>query len=275
MGDALLPWVETFGVTALGVIGVILGHFFSKCKTPYWLIGYIAPFILLIFIGLSRLYPSLESVAPFSWLMRGRTEFAATAVIATLLLVTPLGRVRNRRLTLLVCFFLVCVVTYYAILPFLLPAVIRRDLLNIQTRFDKNDVCIQSTTYTCGPAAAVTALRKMGIPAEEGEIAVISNTSPISGTPADSLRIALNHHYGDYKINFHEQRFHSVSELRDREPAIAIVKFSFLVDHYIAVLDVMDKQIIVGDPIGGRKKMSYEKFGSIWRKKAILISRIE
>jgi predicted double-glycine peptidase len=174
-------------------------------------------------------------------------------------------------LAILVYSFLVCIVAYYAVLPFLLPAVIRKDLLSIQTRLDINNVCLQSTSYNCGPAAAVTALRKNGIPAEEGEIAVISHTSPISGTPPDSLYIGLNKMYASRGLHFEYRRFNSIADLVGKEPIIAIVRFSFMVDHYVAVLEVSENKLIVGDPIGGKKQMTYNRFRKIWRKSGIIL----
>jgi len=272
MVDPLVPWLETIGVVALGLSGVWLGHFFARRQRPYWLIGYIIPFILLVSIGLSRRYPALEFIPPFSWLMSGRTEFAATAIITTMLLVTPLGRVQNKRLAILVYSFLVCIITYYAIFPFLLPAIIRKDLLRMQTRLDNHNVCLQSTSYNCGPAAAVTVLRNIGMPAEEGKIAVMSHTSPISGTPPDSLYLGLNKMYAGSGLHFEYRRFDTVAELVGREPMIAIVRFSFMVDHYVAVLKVNQNKLTVGDPIGGIRHMTYNQFRKIWRNSAIILS---
>jgi hypothetical protein len=54
-------------------------------------------------------------------------------------------------------------------------------------RVDGDGVCRQSSHYTCGPASAVTVLRKLGLPAEEGEIAILSHTSALTGTEPDVL----------------------------------------------------------------------------------------
>jgi predicted double-glycine peptidase len=51
-------------------------------------------------------------------------------------------------------------------LPFLVPALIKERLSNLTTRLDSNGICYQSTDYTCGPAAAVTALRRLGLQAD-------------------------------------------------------------------------------------------------------------
>ena len=117
----------------------------------------------------------------------------------------------------------------------------------------------------------MTALRQIGIVAEEGMLAVLSHTSPISGTPPDSLCIALNKYYGRNGLQFNYRRFANISELKGKEPVIAIVKFSFMVDHYATVLEVQDRFVVVGDPIGGRRKMTYDRFRGIWQKSGIII----
>ena len=71
--------------------------------------------------------------------------------------------------------------------PFIRPVFDRKELSRLQTQINADGVCIQTTDYTCGPAAAVTALRKLGLPAEEGKIAVQSETSSIDGTAPDRL----------------------------------------------------------------------------------------
>ena len=50
---------------------------------------------------------------------------------------------------------------------------------------------MQSNGYNCGPAAAVTALRRLGLPAEEGELAILAHTSSAAGTSCDTLCTAI------------------------------------------------------------------------------------
>lgn len=70
--------------------------------------------------------------------------------------------------------------------------------------------CLQSNDYNCGPAAAVTALRKLGLPAEEGEIAILAHTSSATGTPPDVLARALQDRYEKEGLASHYRIFHRV-----------------------------------------------------------------
>jgi hypothetical protein len=43
------------------------------------------------------------------------------------------------------------------------------------------------------------------------------------------------------------------------------------VDHYVAVLEVSDTEVIVGDPLKGKCKLTWPQFADRWRKSGILI----
>jgi len=157
--------------------------------------------------------------------------------------------------------------------PFLAPAFNHRQLEHLQTRVDANGVCRQTTDYTCGPASAVTALRKLGLPAEEGEIAILSGTTSSTGTPPDFLAAALQKRYGRDGLIVEYRAFKDVSELRQAGLTLAVIKFSFLVDHYVTVLQVTDSQVIVGDPLGGVDFLSYDEFRGKWRFTGVVLKR--
>jgi hypothetical protein len=266
-----MAWIETLGVLLLAFAGVGFGKWFSK--KSYWILGSVIPFIFLAIIGIVRYFPGPEFFPPVSWLMAGRREFAAIAIITTMSLATPILRSGNKRLKILVYIFLACIITYYSVLPFLLPGIIREHLLGLKTRFDQKNVCLQSNGYNCGPAAAVTALRQLGLAAEEGRLAVLSHTSPIAGTPPDSLCLAIRKHYADEKLLCKYRKFKSISELRGLEPLIALVKYSFLVDHYVTVLAVDEKTLTLGDPSIGFRKLSHKEFQQVWRYRGIVLRK--
>ena len=203
--------------------------------------------------------------------MSGRTEFALVALISTMLLATPLSRLPHKGQKALVIVFMLVLVVSHSVLPFMLPAVIRGRLSRLQTRIDADGVCLQGTSYNCGPAAAVTALRKLGLSAEEGEIAILAHTTSISGTQPDSLCLALRKRYSEAGLACDYRRFTSVAELRNVGVVVALVKFGFLVDHYVAVLDMTDEQITIGDPFVGLRVLSYEEFQDMWRKSGIVL----
>ena len=258
-------------VLLLAFAGIGIGKWFAK--RLYWILGSVIPFFFLAIIGTARLFPGLEFFPPVSWLMAGRREFAAIAIITAMLLTTPLSRGGSKRLRVLVYIFLACIIIYYSILPFLLPGIIREYLLGLKTRFDQKNVCLQSNGYNCGPAAAVTALQQLGLTAEEGKLAVLAHTNPIAGTPPDSLCLVIQEHYADEGLLCKYGEFDSIPELRGLEPVIALVKYSFLVDHYVTVLAVDEKTLTVGDPSIGFRRLSHQEFHQVWRYRGIILQK--
>jgi hypothetical protein len=188
-------------------------------------------------------------------------------------LTVPLSRLPRRCEKLLVCILMVVIVTWYSVLPFLVPALIKEHLSNIQTRLSANGICFQSTDYTCAPAAAVTALVRLGLSAEEGEIAVLSHTSPVAGTLPSCLSSALQNRYGEAGLKCQYRRFDSIDQLSRAGVTLAMVRDAFLIDHCIAVLEVSDRTITVADPVTGMRLMSHEQFEKIWRFSGIVLER--
>ncbi len=99
----------------------------------------------------------------------------------------------------------------------LLPALIYPKLAALRTKMDPEGVCLQQTDYTCGPAAAVTALRRMGFSADEGQMAIWSMTNPY-GTTTDDLLNAMLTHYGKAGLSAEFRKFKNVAELEKAEP---------------------------------------------------------
>jgi len=267
------PWLETIGVVMLGATGVWLGRWFSRLPKPFWLFGYFVPFSLIVLIGLAYRFRALEFVPPFSWLMAGRSEFAWTALIGTMVLTTPLCKLPLRRDRIAVSMLMTWVVFQVSAWPFLAPAFNRHKLASLQTRIDSNGVCLQNTDYTCGPAAAVTALRRLGFGAEEGEIARLCNTSTAMGTPPDILCRTLRQRYAAEGLICDYRPFKSVAELKQAGYTLALVRFAFMLDHYAAVLEVGDRTITVGDPLTGKETLTHEDFAKKWRYVGVVVKR--
>lgn len=268
MRYVLLSLGQTAGVVLLGVAGVLIGRWFSRLRSRMWLLGYGVPLLLAVAIVIPRWVPWAELVAPFKWVMADRTEFAAMALICTTALTTPLCRLKLRRQRVAVAFFMLFFTFYFSVLPFLMPAFAYPHLSQLKTTIDAEGVCIQSNGYNCGPAAAVTALRTRGIPAEEAALAIRAHTTQFAGTPTDSLCTAMR---DEYDVHCQPVYRGKISDLRGQEPFIAVVKFGFLVDHYVTVLSMTDTNITVGDPLTGMRRCTLEEFGREWRKVAILI----
>jgi len=267
------PWVETAGVVLVAVLGVFLGRVFSGLRKPYWLLGYFLSLALIVMLVLVRCNNALYFVRPFCWVTSGRFKFVILSLAVTTGLTILLSRLPRQCEKLLVCIIMVMVVTWFLVLPFLVPALIRDHLSNIKTRLNAKGVCFQSTNYTCGPAAAVTALGKLGLSAEEGEIAILSHTSPVAGTLPACLSSALQRRYGPVGLKCQYRRFVSIEQLRNAGLTLVMVRDSFLQDHCLAVLEVSDHTITIADPLAGTKSMSHEQFEKIWRFSGIVLER--
>jgi ABC-type bacteriocin/lantibiotic exporter with double-glycine peptidase domain len=157
--------------------------------------------------------------------------------------------------------------------PFLVPALLRQVHAQLYTTIDRDGVCLQGTDYTCGPAASVTALRILGIRAGEGELAVAMATSNLTGTDPDTLAVALSERYGPQGLSCRFRYFRNIQELREAGLVVAVVKFGFLVDHYVTVLQVTDEQVVIGDPVAGKRSFSHDQFSERWRSCGIVLKR--
>ena len=267
------PWLETLGVILVAVLGISLGRAFSRLRKPHWLWGSFLSFALIVILILTRQNGVLHFARAFSWIAIGRAKFVLLAFASTTGLVTPLSRLPRQGEKLLACVMTVIVVTWFSVLPFLVPALTQDSLSNLQTKFDADGICRQGTGYTCGPAAAVTALNKLGLSASEGRIARLAHSSPVAGTLPGCLCAALRNCYAERGLTCRYRRFDSIAQLKNAGLTLAIIRDAFLLDHCVAVLDVSDDRILVGDPLAGLRITSREEFERIWRFCGIVLDR--
>jgi len=268
MSPVMQSWIETLGVVCLAVLGTVTGLRCSRLRGPWWLVGYAVPMLFVVVVSLVRRFPQLELEPPFAWVVAGRMEFALLAFFCTLLLTTPLSRLPHRRQRIMILVLMVVAVGQSSIVPFVSPAFNYRYLEGLQTMIDADGVCLQNNGYTCGSAAAVTVLRRMGIEAEEGQLAIGGRTTRFTGTPPDLLCLAIQKQHG---IRCRFVCVRDIEELRGREPFIALIKFGFLVDHYVAILRIGTSTVEVGDPLNGKVEIPYDQFAHKWRRCAIVL----
>jgi hypothetical protein len=269
----VIQWLETIGVVGLAIATAFVANRVARSPKKYWFITYAFSAILLFMIWLSRNNSALGLVPPVSWISGGRTKFALVAVVPILLL-WPLFRMTgNRRIRFFGAAFLALVVALYAVWPFAASAINRRDLAGLQTRFDTNGICMQSTDYTCGPAAAVTALRHLGLRAGEGQIAIASHSSAAIGTPPDMLCRGLRSLYPADKLECDLRYFSKLEDLPGGQPILAVIKYTLLEDHYVVILGMTPEHVLVADPNRGRVAYTRKAFLERWRKLGIVLSR--
>ncbi len=266
-------YLETVGVLAVAILGIMVGKAFSCLKRPYWLGGYILSLALATLLILPRFYYPLHFLPLFNNLIAGRTRFIVLGVAVTVGLVAPLDRLPYRLEQILVCFLMAIVIGWFTVMPFLAPALLRATHASLRTTINSQGICFQTTNYTCGPAAAVTALTKLGIDADEGNLAILSHSSPVVGTLPQCLADALAQRYADLGLDCTFRLFDSIDQLRDADVTLAVVKDHLLADHCVAVLEVDQDIVVLADPVRGRQELSREQFADKWRFSGIAIKR--
>ena len=260
----MVGWIELAGVIYAAIIGAEAGRSFSRIKSRYWCLGYLLPltiFLLLLYITFSSLSTSNNL---FAWISAGRLRFIIIAISVSMGAMTLICRLKNRAEKAVVFIITLAVIGWGAVMPFVLPLIFKNDLAKLPTLTDSENICFQSTPYTCGPAAAVTALRKIGFNAHEGELAILSHTSPIIGTMPWSLYKAIQDRYADSGVDCQFRHFDSISQLAEADASLVIIRDAFMLNHCVAILEVGDKTVTIGDPVLGKIKMSHKNFQAVW-----------
>ncbi|UCD49028.1 MAG: hypothetical protein JSW27_16015 [Phycisphaerales bacterium] len=256
----------------IAVLGMALGVASRQFRRPYWTLGYGLSLSLIAILLLGR-SATLHFTPPVSWLVATRVRFILVALATTLGLTTPLSRLPRRWEKVSVRLLMAGVLIRFSLMPFLMPALLEGKLARLQTTIDDSGVCRQTTKFTCGPAAAVTALLRLGLPASEGQLAVLAHASPTVGTLPACLSKALRELYGAEGLRCHCRTFDSIAQLGRSGITLAIVRTALLRDHCVTILGVSDNAVIVADPVTGIAAMPREEFRAIWRFSGIVLSR--
>jgi len=267
------PWFETAGVCLVAVSGLWAGWACGRFGRVNWVYGYAAGLALIALLAAARFETVLDLAPGLSWLYIGRAKLVLLCFGVTLGFTSCLRRLNKRLERVFVCIVMAVVVFWFSIMPFLSPALLRADLSSLDTQLDPGGVCLQSTDFTCGPAAAVTALKLLGFEASEGRIAVMARSNPLTGTLPGSLCSALRRYYRRAGLECRYVRFDSVGELERPEVTLVVVKDSFLRDHYVTVIDVSETAVTVADPAVGRKVLSRSRFEQVWRFCGIVLNK--
>lgn len=156
-------------------------------------------------------------------------------------------------------------------MEFLAPALSRGELSRLETRISPTGVCIQTTPYTCGPAAAVTVLRRHGLQADEGDLALRGKASQFTGADGPGLVVAVEERFGSSGVSAESVCWQTVEELQQAGECLAVIRYDQNTDHWVAVLKITADNVLLGDPIAGRRVMKRSKFAEVWTGEALCI----
>ncbi len=260
---------------ALAIGGWRLGLRVQKLPGHWWAVGYAIPVAFILAFGAARRFPQVEFLPPITWLMAGRTEFILMGGAVTLLFTTLLPKLSTDNLRKLIT-VMVVLVAINSLVPFIAPAMLRGKLSAMETRWHGNgEVCAQTSDYTCGPASAVTGLRRLGVDSGEGALAVAAHTTHFTGTEPDELARAINRVHARDGVVAEYRWFDSLADLPKEGSVLLRIKYGFMMDHWVAWLGEEDGKMILGDPLSGRMEISAKQLRERWRHTGVWIRRAD
>ncbi|MBP8606261.1 MAG: hypothetical protein KBI46_10550 [Phycisphaerae bacterium] len=268
----MILWLETGGILLIAAAGIVLGWRAAGSMRAR-LFAMAAAFAVVGLILLSR-WSSLWDTFPFLIpIAASRLRFTLLAFAVSLGLTAPLGQLQSYASRFATCTVMSVFIVILVSLPFLGPAIIQHDLSALPTRIDADGVCRQTQPFTCGPAAAVTALSRLGIKAAEGQLALQSRTSPIIGTSLWNLCRTINANYQQQGIRCSFLHLDSLEQIPPDSILLAVVRDAPAADHCVAVLAVREHTITVADPVAGLIHIPRDSFNRLWRNCGILLQR--
>ena len=122
---------------------------------------------------------------------------------------------------------------------------------------------MQSTDYSCGPAALATVLQNMGINVTEQELKVLAGTD-VSGTSMHGLAQAAR----SKGLNATGMRL-SIDELR---PDMIVHVINDGTPHYSVIKEVTNESVRLADPSLGNIELTREKFSEVYSGYALVIT---
>ncbi len=267
------PWMDAGFTLLAAAAGASAGWLCARLPHRWWLLGYLVPLGVILAFAVAVRRPEWALHPVLAWIFVGRWKLSLMASAVSMVfsaLVPRLPQARERRaLGILVA----VAVLYFSVWPAVAAAVNRPVLASLATRIPADGICRQSTDYTCGPAAAVTALRRLGLNAGEGELALLAGTSTATGTPPDVLARTLNDRFGVEGLRAELRRFRTVEDLRAAGLTLVIVKFGLFLDHWLAVLEVTEREVVAADPMSGEVRFNHDEFLARWRLIGVTLRR--
>ena len=134
----------------------------------------------------------------------------------------------------------------------------------------KDNVCLQSTGFTCTPAAAATLLKVHGVDTSESEMAAACATTR-SGTHVLGLARGLASKLPEGKFAVRACRLVPNEILRAHLPCI-----TFTGCHAWVIFRInRDYSLEIGEAFGGRKTVSWNHFAESFCGEAVLVNPVD
>ncbi len=264
--------LQIFFILVVFCISTLLALRIGRLSGHKWILGFLVGGTVLAVLSFPRFVPGVINSYFYRIILGDNTDAMLIGVAGIIAVIPCLHKLRELRTKYLVVVFLFVSIMRTSLLPAACFYFNQNELTNLSGRVDRDGVHIQTTGYTCGPAAVATLLKAYGIEDSERNIALRTRCNSYSGTRSVDLVNYLNGQYG-YKLNAEYRSVDDVSSLKDVEGLlIAEVRASAFTDHFVAVMGIEGNSVTVADPSVGRFRTTTEAFSKEWRNKVIVVS---
>jgi hypothetical protein len=265
------PWIETIVVAALAFVGLLAGIGISRRGKQAGVGTCFCVVIVILALGAGWLIPTNMDTPILFAMICGRARFALLAFIVPLALAAarPYLPYKIERQGVVI---LIALSTYvFAVFPFLGAAMAGGVLRELPVLYDSNGVCLQNTPYTCGPAAAATALRHFGLDVSEGQIAVLSRSCPLIGTSDYDLTRAIGQVVSGRPVKSFYGRWHELPGLTEHQVLLAMLRQGYWSNHCVLIVKMTDNAVVFADPAEGLITLSKKRFLDLWTGRGIIL----
>lgn len=263
-------WYELLIILILTAAAFVLGKYVASSRRRAegcCLLSIAAVFSigLLHLLHLCTLFSGLDFIA------LSRIKFMILAPAVTFGMAASLGTLGNpwKRGGILAA--LIGFLYLFIGLPFLVPAAIQDQTRTLPLLMDERGFCIQSRAYTCGPAAAVSALRRLGVDSREGHIALDSRTAPVLGTSMWDLYRAVEDICEQENLDCSYRRMADLDQIPPGAVCLTSVRSGFLISHCVTILKIDETTVTFVDPAVGLRCISRPHFEDLWYHTAIIL----
>ncbi len=252
-------WATILGLVYIGsyLAGLALRR--ARATGVYWAFG--VCFVLIALRVLFHCLPSVECLLSPYYVYTVIQPWWPQIVAFMLLGIGTVKMTRFWRQVLVAA----CAAVLFSVMAQAITARVMFDPSDCTGVPDKEGICPQTTSFTCGAAAASTLLAQFGIDSDEKEMALLCWTNEFNGTECWPICKALHQKLagtpyrprillGDWEV------------LRRRGgPVVVTKRLHAKCDHWLVVLDTTDTHVTVADPNMGKHTLSKDDFLESWR----------
>jgi len=139
------------------------------------------------------------------------------------------------------------------------------DYRSLKSVPDPAGICLQSSDYSCGAAAAASLLALAGFNTTEREMAELCGTNAEFGTDEFAVCRGLRRFLAGRGCRVEIERSGWEQLERTQLPVMATTRLTFLIDHWVVIKKWSGDSVTVIDPLRGEVEIARPAFERKWR----------